>query len=451
MSIHSLICRLGAGDTAKVPIRVGTQRTEINFIAANKRLDYGLGDALDLLAMKGFQPSEHAADLLLLAGLLTAADTRINRDAESQDRWTREIDLHLPVAEPKVWNALASMLTTTLNFLTGDIWQLHFRARPPALKQLVSAPKRLRIDEPTCVCLFSGGLDSFIGAIDLLAADGNPLLVSHYWDVATSYQSYCFDRLKAQFNSHEIMSLRARVGFPTNVVAEGSTEDTLRARSFLFFAMAALAASGLRRKTVIYVPENGLISLNVPLDPLRYGALSTRTTHPYYMARWNELLSALSIEAKLENPYRFQTKGAMVKGCKDKAFLKKYAKATMSCSHPGSGRWSGHGPGHCGHCVPCLIRRAAMQAGFGSDDTPYRVTDLRSAPLNSEKAEGEHIRSFQLAIARLKKQPGLARLLIHQPGPLTDYPKDLKNYESVYHDGLAEVERIVKGVVCKPL
>lgn len=51
------------------------------------------------------------------------------------------------------------------------------------------------------------------------------------------------------------------------------------------------------------VPENGLIALNVPLDPLRLGALSTRTTHPFYMARWNDLLSALGIPGRLENPY----------------------------------------------------------------------------------------------------------------------------------------------------
>ena len=46
-------------------------------------------------------------------------------------------------------------------------------------------------------------------------------------------------------------------------------ESTTRGRSFLFFALAALAASGLGGQPVIYVPENGLISLNVPLDPLR--------------------------------------------------------------------------------------------------------------------------------------------------------------------------------------
>ena len=453
MSRYSFICRLGVLDTTKITTRKGNEVTEINFIAADKRLDFGLGNALDYLANNGFQPSERATDLLLLATLLTAADTRINRYSESEDRWTREIDLHLPVADLKVWTTVSSILKKILDFLTGDIWKLYFHPRHKSIKQLVPAPKILRIVEPSCTCLFSGGLDSFIGAIDLLAVGEQPLFVSHWADGITSaHQNYCLDRLKRYYKIQELLSLRAKIGFAANLINTDDTENTLRGRSFLFFALASLAASSLKRKTNIYVPENGFISLNVPLDPLRLGALSTRTTHPYYMARWNELLSVLEIDALLTNPYRFHTKGAMVRNCKDKVFLKRYAKNTMSCSHPVGGRYKGESPGHCGRCVPCLIRRGSLMAGFGNDNTTYKIPNLNAAPLNSEKAEGEHIRSFQFAIARLKKRPNLARLLIHQPGPLSDYSDaDIKNYEAVYRAGLAEVDRIVKNIICKPL
>ena len=61
------------------------------------------------------------------------------------------------------------------------------------------------------------------------------------------------------------------------------------------------------------VPENGLISVNVPLDPLRLGALSTRTTHPFYIARWNDVLTTLGVNVRIENPYWDKTKGEMVK------------------------------------------------------------------------------------------------------------------------------------------
>ena len=450
---HSVVCRLGAADIGKIKTRPGDQVTDVPFIAAKKRLDHGLGGALEFLAAKGFQPSERAVDLLIIAGMVMAADTRIKRSANAQDKWTREIDVHVPVSDATVWTSQSDLLQRILGFLTGDRWRLFFRSRPATYKEFVPMPKRLRIEEPTSICLLSGGLDSFIGAIDLLSAGEKPLLVSHWWDGTTStHQTYCVGRLEAHFPTFPLMHLRGHIGFPADTVASKSGEETQRGRSFLFFALASLAADSLKRMCVVYVPENGLISLNVPLDPLRLGALSTRTTHPFYMARWNDLLKGIGVAATLVNPYRFQTKGAMVDGCKDKAFLKKTAKHTMSCSHPDAGRWQGESPGHCGRCVPCLIRRGALNAGLGLDDTNYKIPDLAAVPRNSRTADGADIRSFQVAIARLKRRPGIENRLIHQPGPLSDYPDaDIKRYAAMYKAGMAEVERILKGVDCRPL
>ena len=103
MNHHSLICRLGPGDTATVkPSRSDSKLTEVSFVDGDHRLGYGLGQALDQLRELGLHPSERTIDLALLAAALTAADTRISRSTESQNAWTREIDLCLPVAEPKL-------------------------------------------------------------------------------------------------------------------------------------------------------------------------------------------------------------------------------------------------------------------------------------------------------------------------------------------------------------
>ena len=104
---------------------------------------------------------------------------------------------------------------------------------------------------------------------------------------------------------------------------------------------AAMAADAIGGDLIIHVPENGLISLNVPLDPTRLGALSTRTTHPFYMARFCDLLAGLGLPIRLENAYRFQTKGMMVTQCADDVLLKKEARHTMSCSSPAKARWVG--------------------------------------------------------------------------------------------------------------
>ncbi len=457
MTHQTIICRLGLADNVPVPsCRAGSHITEIPFVDGDRRLAYGLGQALDQLRQLGMRPSERAIDLALVAAVVMAADTRISRASASQDAWTREIDLDIPVAEPTIWTSLAPLIVKALNFLTGDHWDVHFRPRIAGLSSLATAPEKLRTTSATSVCLFSGGLDSFIGAIDLLATGEVPLLVSHYWDGNTSkHQTYCYEALKQRFPTATLHHIRARVGFPGDTVEGSAVENTLRGRSFIFFALAALAADALGGEVVAHVPENGFISLNVPLDPLRLGALSTRTTHPFFMARINELLHALGLNVRLENAYRHKTKGRMAKECSDVAFLKKAARNTMSCTSPTKTRWakdeSQRQPKHCGYCVPCLIRRAAVLEAWGADDTPYQIPDLRGRVLNTNRAEGEHVRSFQLALSRLDVKPGRARFDIHRPGPLTDHPDALGAYETVYIEGLREVGRLLAGVRARPL
>lgn len=457
MSPHTIVARLGVSDTeVVVPGRPGAHVTEINFIGVYDRLDFGLRQALDQLDLLGLVPAERAIDLTLVAATVVAADTRISRETAAQDGWTREIEISVPVADPAVWAQVSSLLQTTLDFLTGDKWTLQFRARPPSRDRLAPVTENLRTAHPDCVCLFSGGLDSFIGAIDLFAAGATPLLISHYWDSITSkHQKMCAERLKAKFATSEFKHIRARVGFPMGTVYESPVEDTLRGRSFMFFALAALAADAIGGDVTIHVPENGWISLNVPLDPLRLGSLSTRTTHPFYMARMNELLGELGIRARLLNRYAFQTKGQMARGCADHDFLAAYAKETMSCSSPGKTRFakdeSQRQPKHCGYCVPCLIRRASLLAGRVVDVTPYQLPDLLAHVIDTEKAEGSHIRSFQLAISRLQQKPERARFDIHRPGPLSDHPGDLQAYTDVYVAGLEEVARLLDGVRAEPL
>jgi len=106
---------------------------------------------------------------------------------------------------------------------------------------------------------------------------------------------------------------------------------------------------------------------------------------------------------------------------------------------------------HCGHCVPCLIRRAALVSGFGADDTTYSIPNLRSRILDTNKAEGVNVRSFQVALDRLLTAPNSARFAIHQSGPLTDHRDDWAAYEAVYIAGMREVGNLLTGVRARPL
>ena len=85
-----------------------------------------------------------------------------------------------------------------LNFLTGDRWTLGFRARPRRFAAVV-LPRPARLASPAFddLALFSGGLDSLIGAIDALEFGRIPLFVSHAGEGATSdAQSTIFSALK---------------------------------------------------------------------------------------------------------------------------------------------------------------------------------------------------------------------------------------------------------------
>jgi hypothetical protein len=455
MKRHVIVGRLGAGDRSPVPAASDEQASNFQLISADRRFDGGIGHAFDHLIAIGVYPSELGLDLLILAAHVYAADTRISRRSESQDNWTREMRIVVPVRDPGIWNRARPTLRDMLNFLTGDRWIIDFRDRPKKFERAVAAKPRTLVDPPfDCVSLFSGGLDSLIGAIDLLEKGKTPLFVSHAAEGAVSdAQNGLFTGLKRRYPRRAFERFRLWMNITKNLVRGVGSEDSTRARSFLFIAAAAFAASGLPGPSTLYVPENGFIALNVPLDPLRLGSLSTRTTHPFYLARWRDLLTTLDLPFEIVNPFWSRTKGEMVADCANKAVLAELITTSLSCSSPTKGRWKGFGVGHCGYCLPCLIRRASLKKGLGrkADPTQYLDGDLTTHVLSTTQAEGQQARSFQFAIERLRSNPKLSKLLIHKPGSLRDVsPADQLKLAGVYERGLDEVAALLANVTTSP-
>ena len=455
MRRHVIIGRYGPGDRGRLPLGEGEVETRLDLVAGERALDHGIGRALVDLKRLGVHPSEIGLDVLVLAAHVHAADTRISRASESQDGWTREIRLVVPVSDTVRWTGVARTFVRMLNFLTGDRWSLSFRARPQRFTTITpTRPARLIGPPFDDLALFSGGLDSLIGAIDALEAGRTPLLLSHAGEGATSdAQSTIFEKLKAHYSGRAFDRLRLWMAFPDGFVRSSSGENTTRGRSFLFFALGIFVGSGLDNPFLLKVPENGFIAVNVPLDPLRLGALSTRTTHPFYIARWNEALQGLGLDGRIENPYWDKTKGEMVAACTNGELLRELAPSSLSCASPTKGRWQGFGIQHCGYCLPCLIRRAALEAGLHPDPDPtiYTIDNLTARTLDTRQSEGVQIRSFQLAIERLRARPGLAPILIHKPGPLFDEsPARQAAIAGVYRRGLEEVGALLRGVRTQP-
>jgi len=416
----------------------------IPFQTKDAKLRFGLGQAIKKLRKNGLYPTEDGIDILSLAVLVYFADTRISRDLHSQDNWTREIAIEIPVFNLQKWEPLAGLFARMLNFLTGDRWAISFIKRNEELSE--KTKDNTHRSEFDAVSLFSGGMDSLIGAINHLENHNKIVLISHAGD---TYTKNAQKKLLACFRENYPdlcpLYLDLWMVFKKNIIIGGGIENSTRSRSFLFIAFGIFAISGMKKILNLEVPENGLIALNAPLDELRIGSHSTRTTHPFYLELWNQALNRLGIELSVQNPYWNKTKGEMADECLNKEFLLHIIHDSISCSSPQKARWSGSAPQHCGYCVPCIIRRAAMNKAFmeEKDCTPYLIEHISKIVANHAKGEGVQLRSFQIAIKKIKEQPQLAKFLIHKSGPLSGDSTYLYELSDVYRRGLLEIDDFI--------
>lgn len=448
MTRYVLAAQLGTDDTTAIPFEPSEQLVRVNFLDDAGRLRHGIGRVLRDLKKMNLQPTAIGLDLLVVAVGVYAADTRISRSQVSQDNWTREFRLVLPVSDPAKWNTCRALLCSTLRFLTGDLWDVTFRSWPPHLPYPIMPSHAISSEAAfDCVSLFSGGLDSLIGSIDSLEAGSMPLFASHGGDGAVSSpQAQLFAALSKLYAARtSIKRLRMAMRLEAIAFPGMRTENTTRGRSFLFFALGAMAGSALGKEFTLRVPENGLISLNVPLDATRLGSASTRTTHPYYIHRWNELLASIGLPCTVYNPYWNKTKGEMIRECANQEILGKLAAISVSCAHPSYKRYAKDDKDHCGTCVPCIIRRASFASSPIADPTAYRARKLPLSPSNGATSEGQQVRAFQYALSRLDENPSLAPIWIHKPGPLVEDNGKLGELAAVYSRGMAEIRNLLKG------
>lgn len=421
----------------------GQTKVNIPFLSDKGELAYGIGRSFEDLKKQNIYPAEIGFDILNLAALVYLADTRISRSLHAQDSWTREIKIELPVFTPNIWSGTEPIFEKMLNFLTGDIWEIVFSKR-----NITFSTKSKKKTSYDTVSLFSGGMDSLIGAINHLEQQHNIALVSHAGEGFTkNAQRRLLQSFKEYYPALSPSSLNLWMVFEKNIIPQGGIENTTRSRSFLFFAFGLFALSGMDDIDILEVPENALIALNVPLDPLRIGSHSTRTTHPYYMNLWNEALAKLGLPLSVVNPYWNKTKGEMANECLNKDYLLTTMQISTSCSSPLKSRWSKQPPQHCGYCVPCLIRRAAMNKayGFQNDTTTYSINSIREIIGNHSKKKGEQLRSFQFAIDRINRNPRLKDLYIYKAGRLDGDDAYLSQLADAYYRGLLEVDTFIKA------
>jgi 7-cyano-7-deazaguanine synthase in queuosine biosynthesis len=328
-------------------------------------LSRDLGTALDPISL----------DLCEIASYVYLADKGIRRG--EFDRWARQLSFLVPVRQPAKWNSVKRHLVNTIATLTGDGLQFHFtkRKEPAATKsKKPSIEPRPELKQSDCVSLFSGGLDSFAGALLLLQQNRQPLFISHYVNaLLKNVQANLIDSIETRF-AQPVEHLQYRVTSkrpPDPRFVFKAKESSHRSRSFLFlsFAAVAAAASGLDD---IYICENGVLALNVPLSEARKGSRSTRHAHPLYLRYFKRLITDLyGRDFSILNPFLFWTKGKEAELVKTNG-LSSVLKDTVSCWGYPNQTIHFKNCNHCGYCIPCIVRRVSVNAsGMAAFDDNY--------------------------------------------------------------------------------
>lgn len=369
-------------------------------------------------------PTVDALDFTIIAMAVVAADKAILRK-KSADGWTRKIELCIYLHDADKWNREKRKLENMLRFLSGDFWDLSINALPESLVP----QKKYELRQQDCICLLSGGMDSLVGAIDLHEKGRNPLFVSQTVRGDADHQR----EYAMQFGTNNLCQ------WSNSVKKKGESEISTRARSIIFFAFALLASCGIncnsQGRKELFVPENGYISLNLPLDPLRVGSLSTKTTHPIYMDKLQEIWNDVGINIDFVLPYKYKTKGEVLMECKNQELMKKLIFGSTSC-----GKYQ-RKLQHCGVCVPCLVRRAAFLKNNLHDDTEggYFKENLRYS-------YSKDVAAAAMAIVQLEKN-GIESLVKSMLSFAKGEERSL--YLGVVERGLVEIGALLKkqGVI----
>jgi len=439
-----IVCRVGEGDNHVPSIGSDEPRLVVPIDQPGQLGQVAARVLFPFREATGLSISPTTADLLNLAIAVYAADLRVRR-IFAADRWSRCFTLHLPVIDVARWKHASKGIVEALNFLTGDDWTLVLRPATYDPNPPVRVKKGPLVEKPDLVSLFSGGLDSFVGAIDRLYEGKKVALVGHHGKGIThAVQKPLVDLLTGCY-AVAVSSFHFYVQPPK--IADDPGEPTMRSRSILFLALGTAVAAAFGKDVPLQVAENGFISLNAPSTYTRLGSFSTRTTHPHFIALYRKVLSSLKIPTPIELPYRFLTKGEMLLGAPDQAILRQGTPLTMSCAHPEAGRHHKVAPNTpCGYCVPCLIRRAATAAAGVPDRTHW--VDVHSAPPSANGRTGRDLRAFQMAVERAAKStPSELRARVLDNGPLP--AAEFSQYFQTYLRGIDEVRQFLVGTTQK--
>lgn len=396
-------------------------------------------------------------DLLEIAAYVYCADQRVGRGrttlANFAESWRRNLHFAMPVRKLAIWQQqeVQRLLAETLGFLSDDSYSFEFRqARDPFY------PRDLYFDnfvdasaDHDVIAMFSGGLDSFAGALqDLVMRKRSVCLVGHSSSSKVrNVQETLVERLKER-------GLERRIAYiPVWVTNENSqaVDFSQRSRSFLFACLGLVIARMSGKDSVTFY-ENGVVSINPPMAGDVVGGRATRTTHPRVFRRLEELFSLLlECSITIENPLQWMTKSEVAKLVRDTGMADLLA-LTNSCTRPY--RRTREHP-HCGECSQCIDRRfGILAAGLGAHEpaSNYKVDLLTADRSTSDdrRMAVSYVSFFRKVAGTTREQflvefPEVVAALDHFPGLSAEEARD-RVYDLFQRQASAVKEVIERGI-----
>jgi 7-cyano-7-deazaguanine synthase in queuosine biosynthesis len=265
-----------------------------------------------------------------------------------------------------------------------------------------------QLSKPVHVALYSGGLDSFLGAFQHLSngSDSSFVLVSGCTNTRQRVSQREQVRAIGKFSEHAINHVIVPFGLQRSG-SEQREEKSQRSRGFLFLSLgAATAISAGVREVKLY--ENGIGAINLPFDGTQLGTFNSRAVHPVSLLHMERFLSLL-IDGpfRIHNPFLFCTKTEMCDHLRLDD-VGQIIRKTFSCD---SFPLHVKDKPQCGSCTSCLLRRMSLEsAGLSRfDPSEGYLRDLLS-PTYAGHAKGlRGLRAMEWQARRL----GLALAASH--------------------------------------
>lgn len=331
-----------------------------------------------------------ARDLLRVGHAAFLADRAFRRGTVLGQR-TRRLRVVVPVEEPDRWSDVSHLVERLADFASQDCWKFEFTPLKRVRKQKPGPPFPAAAD--ASINLFSNGLDSLCGAAAALKRKEPAIFVSHS-PPGIQYVRDKIASLGEALGYRDVRPMLVNFRFQTSDRDRSGRrnlfpERSRRTRPMLFLSMAGAVAFELGVPR-IHINENGVLAINLPFEFHLHGFNASRHAHPETLRRFESLLRAIwpfNSQPAVINPFSQLTKGEEIK------FLgraKELAERTISCEYAGQQRamlihWLKQKGGRykavreCGLCMPCLIRRSAMESAEMFEPAGHYVFNVRRA------------------------------------------------------------------------